>query len=607
MPDYTLEGVRQRDAVVTWSFAGSNYGGQAANFFGFIVTPAFQQEIYDALGAWSAVTGLTFVQVADTATSEIRFGMGNFDGPSGVLAQASYFYSGEYISPGVIVRFDQGETYAQGPSGMVVAGGLSLEVVAIHEIGHAIGLGHYEGSLAVMNSHLQSGLTRLTASDIHGAQALYGSPAPAYDRAPVLADFNGDGKIDELRLQAAGSTIEVTVSVSTGSSLPNGTVWATGAVTPITTTDLNGDGMFDLVRSDGTGIYAALSTGTGFASWTTWLATSPVATTHWVDLNGDGRTDYAQLAGGVLKAALSTGAAFASLATWATGTSASDQFADLNGDGRADMAQFYNGRQIVALSSGAGFGAWNDWLGGSTSSDRYTDVNGDGRADLLQLYNGRSIVALSTGSGFGPWNDYASGVTASDQFADMNGDGHLDLVQLYRGRQLVALFDGTRAGGWNDWISGGSTASDTLADMNGDGKTDIIQHYSNRTYVALSTGTAFGGWSQWGEYPVSSAAMDGSASLAADASAGAASQFFFEDSFVFQGEPESDPLLFQDWAEAGFASNQSPNVFPELTEAAQSAAQWVEGPVRFADGQAAEDFNGGQMHEYFHDHWLAIV
>lgn len=68
----------------------------------------------------------------------------------------------------------------RGPLKFPVGGGMAIadiQRVFLHEVGHGIGLNHFEGAKAVMNAMI-SDLDVLASDDIAGVQALYGAPAP---------------------------------------------------------------------------------------------------------------------------------------------------------------------------------------------------------------------------------------------------------------------------------------------------------------------------------------------------------------------------------------------------------------------------------------------
>ena len=103
-------------------------------------------------------------QVASTADADIDFSNSALDGAGNVLGVTGFSYSGGQLQSADI-KFDSGDNLS----------GSEFSLVAIHEIGHAIGLGHFNDDPAVMNSTANFSLTGLAQSDIDGIVALYGA------------------------------------------------------------------------------------------------------------------------------------------------------------------------------------------------------------------------------------------------------------------------------------------------------------------------------------------------------------------------------------------------------------------------------------------------
>lgn len=138
------------------------------------------QAVRNALATWAATVPLTFTEIS-SGTPDIQIGWRPANDPDhsmvgGVLAHAD-FPPGCSIITNTLpkpVHFDDSEhTWCIG----AVAGQFDVETVALHELGHIIGLGHSSVAGAVMAPTVSANFTKrtLTADDISGASTLYPS------------------------------------------------------------------------------------------------------------------------------------------------------------------------------------------------------------------------------------------------------------------------------------------------------------------------------------------------------------------------------------------------------------------------------------------------
>jgi Matrixin len=155
-----------------FSLEGAKWGSPELGTAGGTVTWAVDntisqtelQSINAAFAEWSEVANIQFQQVASTAESDIDFANSAIDGAGNVLGVTGYSFSGGQLQSAEI-QFDSGDNLS----------GSDFSLVAIHEIGHAIGLGHDNDEPAVMNSTANFDLTGLEPSDIEGIVELYGA------------------------------------------------------------------------------------------------------------------------------------------------------------------------------------------------------------------------------------------------------------------------------------------------------------------------------------------------------------------------------------------------------------------------------------------------
>jgi hypothetical protein len=181
--------------MANYALEGQKWGGSAFGTSGGVVSwavdssvPAsFVSTIGAAFSSWSAVANITFMQVTSLASSVIDVVFGAIDGSNKTLGIANYSYSGSSLLSATIT-FDSAEGWHSSGGTIVSNGGTSFLVVATHEIGHAVGLDHYEAQPAVMNPILGSSITGLTTSDIDGARAIYGAAPGSLLASDALVD-----------------------------------------------------------------------------------------------------------------------------------------------------------------------------------------------------------------------------------------------------------------------------------------------------------------------------------------------------------------------------------------------------------------------------------
>ncbi|GAV58089.1 Peptidase_M10 domain-containing protein/PG_binding_1 domain-containing protein, partial [Cephalotus follicularis] len=126
----------------------------------------------NAFQKWADVSGFTFAEAPNGAPSDMVIGFQRgdhgdgspFDGPGRTVAHAFAPTDGRF-------HYDADENWSTDP----MYDELDLESVAVHEIGHLLGLGHSTDPNAVMYAEIEAGTIKrdLDQDDIDGIHSLY--------------------------------------------------------------------------------------------------------------------------------------------------------------------------------------------------------------------------------------------------------------------------------------------------------------------------------------------------------------------------------------------------------------------------------------------------
>ena len=142
-----------------------------------------------AFEVWEQVANVNFREVSDSASTDIRIGLRDIDGSGGTLGYERGWSRGG-VKTATAIAFDTADSGLTSSSART-----NFLWIAVHEIGHALGLGHSSERDSIMYARRNPQTTSLHSDDINGIQALFGArsgprPRPVPPQWPPETPIN---------------------------------------------------------------------------------------------------------------------------------------------------------------------------------------------------------------------------------------------------------------------------------------------------------------------------------------------------------------------------------------------------------------------------------
>lgn len=186
----TLGGEWVYGARITYSFVqdGTSVGGVPSSLYSSLAPLGqanWQREIHEAMSVWQAVANVNLVEVPDDGSPIGVYGNQQSDSRFGDIRIAAIplaygtmgaAYSPPQLNGGTLA----GDIVFNSAMNWRIDAHYDLKTVAIHEIGHALGMSHSNIGAAVMYSYYTSIKQNLATDDVNGVRSIYDARQPDF-------------------------------------------------------------------------------------------------------------------------------------------------------------------------------------------------------------------------------------------------------------------------------------------------------------------------------------------------------------------------------------------------------------------------------------------
>ncbi len=304
----------------------------------------------------------------------------------------------------------------------------------------------------------------------------------------VVADFNGDGKLDVAIGNITTNTVSILLGNGDGTFGPARDFVVGSQVRSIAVGDFNGDGKLDLATANNVSGTISILLGNGDGTFAPKIDTTVGVRPRSLvaaDFNADGTLDIAVVNHDSRTVSILLGKGDGTFTTKMDIPTDIEPFwvatADFNQDGKLDLAvaDHIGGMVSIFLGNGDGtFGPERNFAVGPWVTSLATgDFNRDGKADLAAVNEKNETLSILLGNGdgtFAPQTTYSTGSSAfAVGTADFNGDGKADIA-VRDGGILLGNGDGTFAPRGPVISGAGRKLFAIAADLNGDGRLDVL-------------------------------------------------------------------------------------------------------------------------------------